>query len=733
MSEEKVIELSEEILQFLLDYKRKRPGFTFWLRNKDSVQSSSIRLQKGYWFQGNDEYIFLSFYKKGDKNNRTRSIGFVIVFDEEENPECYLEVVWGSEQNNSEQLTTFYENVCKTLNADIEVHETKYQKYYGDDVISSLKIFLEKDKQIIDELIISHGLNVLFVIDEGHFQKMLTNTSIYRNALKGSGNIAHKPNVEKVSISRKHVQYSINEPEDGVIGVKDLAEEVAKIVSNLGGIKRGNMFGVFGQWGIGKTFLMDEAWKVMSLKGSDHFERVSFHAWKYQDTPASWAYLYEEFSKKYFEEKKEEKENVIFYKVRRKYHQLRKSILLNIQRSGWTPLIKTIFGFVFLSGLVALLIRNGSLVYDPKDKTIIGIAITGTIAFGISAIKYISEILFSINTKAKALFDKYYQKPNMKGHLGVQAEIQSELKSLLLTWIVTTSQKKIVLFVDDIDRCSEDQIIRIIDALRIMLEDEEIAARVIVIAAIDERILKRAIQCKYHDLMEKDYSLKHTVNDTSSEKKNQVVSDLIREYMDKLFISGIKLSSLTLYERKEIFRAFAHKYTEGYDNKINVEEGEEEEYTEIDSENDSMAKRKDSLPKPDEVSIAEELSINIQTKFELTKAEYDAIQEFLALYAQATPRQIKILYYRYQLARNIFSKIFPSIKIEPEGHIQNLILLIIEYTKGISTLHNLSEVKERINDCGENSISVTIMGSNVSMPTDYALSLFKVIEMVVAY
>ncbi len=87
-----------------------------------------------------------------------------------------------------------------------------------------------------------------------------------------------------------------------VIGVKEIAIEVGELLKKLLD-QKGNMFGIFGQWGRGKTFLWQEITKYLSAneKNSVQFLKVEFHAWKYQDTPASWAYLYEIFADKYFE------------------------------------------------------------------------------------------------------------------------------------------------------------------------------------------------------------------------------------------------------------------------------------------------------------------------------------------------------------------------------------------------------------------------------------------------
>lgn len=55
------------------------------------------------------------------------------------------------------------------------------------------------------------------------------------------------------------------------------------------------MLGIFGPWGRGKTYFFNRL-KMNLINKQKHeleYTIVEFNAWKYQDTPALWAYLYE--------------------------------------------------------------------------------------------------------------------------------------------------------------------------------------------------------------------------------------------------------------------------------------------------------------------------------------------------------------------------------------------------------------------------------------------------------
>ena len=163
---------------------------------------------------------------------------------------------------------------------------------------------------------------------------------------------------------------------------------------------------------------------------------------------------------------------------------------------------------------------------------------------------------FSVKPKAVKLFEKYSKVTSFKSYLGVQAEIQDKLEILLKTWVKEKPLRenetdKILIVVDDIDRCSEEKIINIIDSLRVMLENKDISKRVVVLAAVDGNVLIRAIKSKYYDMIDKDFAIKEY-----NEEKSKIAEKLSREYMDKLFLAGIKLGVLTESERGEIFECF---------------------------------------------------------------------------------------------------------------------------------------------------------------------------------
>ena len=172
----------------------------------------------------------------------------------------------------------------------------------------------------------------------------------------------------------------------------------------------GRMIGIFGEWGRGKTFLMKYTWD--SLKKKNGFYKVDFQAWKYQETPAIWAYLYEKIADSYYNSTTN-----ILGKLYRRFK-------LNFYRLGWRSL--AIFLVYFI---ISLFILFG--ISYVNNLRLIQILYT---SIGSATILSIVTFILRFKNSARELFNKYYSKVSFTHVLGVQAEVQKELKNLIKAW-----------------------------------------------------------------------------------------------------------------------------------------------------------------------------------------------------------------------------------------------------------------------------------------------------------
>ncbi len=153
--------INDEALNILLAHKSENPNFTFWMRKNDTRE----RLSAGQWFPGSD-YVFISPYKKGDSNNKTPAIGFVVT---EKN--FYVEIVFCDAENQRHKA--FFEEVTREISGLTEVASCKQKILVNaQSWQDGLKVFLNKSIPKINEIINRNALDNLFYITEEEFAKM---------------------------------------------------------------------------------------------------------------------------------------------------------------------------------------------------------------------------------------------------------------------------------------------------------------------------------------------------------------------------------------------------------------------------------------------------------------------------------------------------------------------------------------------------------------------------------
>ncbi|WLD24875.1 hypothetical protein NU10_05710 [Flavobacterium dauae] len=169
----KISELSEEILQKLLEYKEKNPDFTFSLRERDSVLSQEKRLENGFWFQGSD-YIYVPLFSKGDNDRKIKSIGFVITFTENNViNNNYIEVSFKGKNFDNEEVD-FHKEVADTFG--IELNQDNFGYYNFEDkenYLKNLEFYIGDFRNQVIKLLEKYNLKGKYIVPEKKLQKRL--------------------------------------------------------------------------------------------------------------------------------------------------------------------------------------------------------------------------------------------------------------------------------------------------------------------------------------------------------------------------------------------------------------------------------------------------------------------------------------------------------------------------------------------------------------------------------
>lgn len=163
--------LHNDVLNFLINYKKNHSDFKFGLRERNTNQ----RLEKGIWFQGDETYAFVGLYQRGGGTNRTKSFGLVFWHRNENEYGVTIEIVFNEEKDP--KVLKFYREALNLLGGFKKEKDTKYSKVLeGPDTFNIAREFLDNEKPKIDELLHADGLHSLFITDnkfDSQFKKIL--------------------------------------------------------------------------------------------------------------------------------------------------------------------------------------------------------------------------------------------------------------------------------------------------------------------------------------------------------------------------------------------------------------------------------------------------------------------------------------------------------------------------------------------------------------------------------
>ena len=378
-------------------------------------------------------------------------------------------------------------------------------------------------------------------------------------------------------------------------GVDSLAECYAKQIEKIAesSVDAVPMIGIFGPWGRGKTYFYSRLKDYFIKSQNTKFEFIEFNAWKHRDAPAIWAYLYETI-------------------YRHSSWWVKTKLFLKNNRQGALK-ITVLFVLAWLLSLFFAKLPNLSerVISLFKDLSL-PIAWTGIL----------SVIVYSfINnpTTALSLIKKYSGRRSFTSELGVQNEVEQHLVSLLKLMVTDPDKKRILLYVDDIDRCSAIKMIDVIDSLRVILENEEIRKRLVVLCSLDEN---KIISGFIH------------LNQSIYSSENDKLATMAREHLEKLFLFGIKLPELDTTQQILFVRSII----------IHGKESTVSSPNETETPYSTYRKNASLIP----ISASEEEKEINDTVIE------DILNEFIINYdGTLTPRKLRILYYRLLMAINI--------------------------------------------------------------------------------
>lgn len=376
------------------------------------------------------------------------------------------------------------------------------------------------------------------------------------------------------------------------IGVKEYARALAAFLSSVQGEL---CFAVFGPWGRGKTYLVRLMQSLLEKRG---YGVVEFSVWRFRRTPELWVYLYEVIAEKARSMQGFGATMIalrmailrnklwpllginlligIFIMLLINYKDLTLTSSLTLAIAGVSitgAVIKSISGSIqFLNAM-----KNQTLqLADHSQKLGLQGVINKDIALLLRAWVPHTEDKWQIE---RSLFWAYFWPIVICMFLQLASEFASEwpfawllnmspvnlqptssqlwlgilvwlVFSGILTWRIWGAHSrsgKLLLIVDDLDRCEPDEMLRIIESLKLLLDEPSVAERLQLVMLVEESILENAVRRKIIQLRPED----SISNETYSLDKR-----LVREHIEKLFLCYFRMPLLRDCDVEELVNTF---------------------------------------------------------------------------------------------------------------------------------------------------------------------------------
>lgn len=169
---EKIVRYHEKMLDYLLKIQKDNPKFYFVPRKINNKG----RLDKGYWFLGNEHYSYLSFWNGSDWKEKIHNIGFVVLSDKT----SYIEL----SAQDSENKALFLGKLAQHLGGFKKIeNKNKWFRYFdGKKYLDNLSFFIEKIKPQIDSFLIKENPKDIKLLDHTFHKKYINKIIKRRDA-----------------------------------------------------------------------------------------------------------------------------------------------------------------------------------------------------------------------------------------------------------------------------------------------------------------------------------------------------------------------------------------------------------------------------------------------------------------------------------------------------------------------------------------------------------------------
>lgn len=513
-----------------------------------------------------------------------------------------------------------------------------------------------------------------------------------------------------------------NKVEDDLLGRDHLVEAIAEMVADE---KQGTPFtiGLLGNWGSGKSTVMKMLQDALKNRDDrERFEFSEFNAWEYERTSNLEAGLAQEVIRGLVDPLTAKEKGRVKVEFVLKEHGLKAKVLLSLIGIIVSILLSCLIGTIYnFNNWIILNFHEGyiwpwldffeGLYFSIWGKEFILGGFTLLTALG-TFCKKLSDHPLSVE------LDTYLKLPNYGKHLGLIPVLKKHIKFLCKIRLGTAKERnfirkdqlgawgsllfkkepekdkslsrRLIVFIDDLDRCDPDSITKTLDAVRLVMD----VKNVFVVIGIDHRIALRAVGDHYKKLADGQHSAKDIARDYLGKilqlviVLNQPTDDELKTFVQEgLFPETIIMKKDSGVVEGEKEKDFEEAVKELLEDKAELVTETDEKKFETSTSSDNLIGEAGSLKKnlvdKENSIIEEEKEENLWRKeIEFSTDESELFAELAVTFELRNPRQLLRLRNSYGLLKLLYGiqnavpfTPFYKDSLSEEGKVKLMILL----------------------------------------------------------
>jgi hypothetical protein len=450
--------------------------------------------------------------------------------------------------------------------------------------------------------------------------------------------------------------------------------------------------GLLGHWGVGKTSvveLLKTALKTKKQGSEPDFLFAEFNAWEYEHTDNLQAGIAQEMIKALSspEPKSDHQKKNCWPKQK---------VCLTLQ-FAWSlhrwKVLAPLFPLVFALAPICFLYFFKALFEQINESAIYIFSTAWFIGFLYPMWKELKTVF--AGPLAKELLT-YLKLPDYGEHLGTIPVMREHIKKL--TKVRLGNEKRLLYVVDDLDRCGYKGIVKVLEAVRMVLDLDN----VIVVIAVDQRIALAALALNYKEL-----ATQHHIKDPRL---------IARDYLAKIIHLPIVLTepdeASVLGYLESLWKTDGSQKSE--EPKSKAETGDKLDYSQTKSADHSQvpsslpiattSNQTESTASITQLNTSEPLSESdnrqaiihkVRQVEQLTKRQKQAFSYWLNHFELSNPRQIKRLNNSFNLLQNFYDqdKIIDEITVKDAGTEHAFPMMVTLFA--FEYLNNLDDMQKR--------------------------------------